>query len=50
MFAEYAAQAKSGYYKTDLLITEILHNTIEDTILTKAMIKIIFGMQIANLS
>jgi (p)ppGpp synthase/HD superfamily hydrolase len=33
---------------TDILITSILHDTIEDTELTKEMIRHIFGLTIAN--
>lgn len=35
-------------FKTDVLVTAILHDTIEDTDLTKGMINDIFGANIAN--
>lgn len=41
MVAEYC-------FKTDILVTSILHDTIEDTSLTKNIIENIFGYNIAN--
>ena len=35
-------------FKTDILVTSILHDTIEDTDLTKDLIEYIFGLTIAN--
>lgn len=35
-------------FKTDILVTSILHDVIEDTILTKEMISKIFDTQVAN--
>lgn len=35
-------------FKTDILITSILHDTIEDTKLTKEMLAYIFDENIAN--
>jgi (p)ppGpp synthase/HD superfamily hydrolase len=35
-------------FRTDILVTSILHDTIEDTDLTKANIEVAFGSQIAS--
>ena len=35
-------------FETNILVTSILHDTIEDTIFTKNMISIIFGSLVAN--
>lgn len=48
LFAEYTAKEEIQYYKTDLIITAILHDTIEDTSLTKEMISQIFNESIAS--
>lgn len=48
MFAEYAASEANQYYKTDLVVTSILHDTMEDTSLTEGMILNIFGSLIAK--
>jgi len=48
MFAEYTAEEIKQYYKTDLIVTSILHDTIEDTTLTEEMILDIFGKQVAT--
>ena len=39
LFAEHIAIKQPQYFKTDLIITALLHDTIEDTELTKDMIK-----------
>ncbi|WP_425363619.1 HD domain-containing protein [Candidatus Tisiphia endosymbiont of Hybos culiciformis] len=48
MVAEYTAQEMPQYFRTDMIITSLLHDTIEDTILTEDMIARVFGKQIAN--
>ncbi len=48
MLAEYTTEGKTKYFRTDLLVTAILHDTIEDTKLTFEMIKTIFGLVIAD--
>ncbi len=35
-------------YRTDIIVTSILHDTIEDTPLTEKMIAYIFGEQVAS--
>ncbi len=48
MVAEYTAQEMPQYFRTDMIITSLLHDTIEDTTLTENMIARVFGKQIAN--
>ena len=48
MLAEYAAKENKRYFKTDLLVSSILHDTIEDTDLTFEMIAKIFGEVVAQ--
>ena len=48
LLAEYAGNENHLIYRTDLMITAILHDTIEDTALTKEMIEKLFGRKIAN--
>lgn len=48
MLAEYAAEDNKQYFKTELFVSSILHDTIEDTILTKEMISAEFGAVVAN--
>jgi len=48
MFAEYVSKKNKEYYATNLVVTEILHDSIEDTMLTKAMIAEIFGESVAS--
>ena len=48
MVSEYAGKEELQYYTTDLIITTILHDTIEDTLLTKEMILEGFNKSIAN--
>ena len=38
LFSEYVGKYELKYYTTDLIITAILHDTIEDTLLTREMI------------
>jgi len=47
LFAEYARKNEQ-YYKTDLVVTAILHDCIEDTKLTKEMISTIFNRAVAS--
>ena len=46
--AEYTAEYDLKYFRTDLLVTSVLHDTIEDTELTFEMIETIFGEVVAN--
>jgi (p)ppGpp synthase/HD superfamily hydrolase len=48
LFAEYTAKEEVQYYTTDLIITAIMHDTIEDTSLTKEMISQAFNESIAS--
>lgn len=48
MLAEYAAKENRRYFRTDLLVSAILHDTIEDTELTASMITEIFGKVVSN--
>ena len=43
-----ASMVSEYVLNTDILVTSILHDTIEDTVLTKEMINHIFGLTIAN--
>jgi len=45
---EVAYKIANYCFKTDILVTSILHDTLEDTELTIDMIDIIFGSNIAN--
>ncbi|MGD0465925.1 MAG: HD domain-containing protein [Gammaproteobacteria bacterium] len=45
---EVAYQIADYAFNTDVLVTSILHDTLEDTKLTKEMIGYIFGLTIAN--
>lgn len=47
MLAEYAVQDKEKYFRTNLFVVSLLHDTIEDTELTFDMIKAIFDERIA---
>jgi (p)ppGpp synthase/HD superfamily hydrolase len=48
LFSKYVGKQELQYYTTDLIITAILHDTIEDTILTKEMIFEGFNESIAS--
>lgn len=48
IFAENISVEDKRYYTTDLIITAILHDTIEDTLLTKDMIEQGFNQSVAN--
>ncbi|HJD56562.1 HD domain-containing protein [Candidatus Tisiphia endosymbiont of Ptychoptera albimana] len=48
MVAEYTAQEMPELFRTDMIITSLLHDTIEDTILTENIIAKVFGTQIAS--
>jgi len=48
MLAEYSAQEDRQYFRTDLLVSSILHDTIEDTELTFKMIDQLFGEVVAK--
>ncbi|WP_342268011.1 HD domain-containing protein [Candidatus Tisiphia endosymbiont of Empis tessellata] len=45
---EVAYMISDYLYRTDIIVTSILHDTIEDTKLTKKMIAYIFGEQVAS--
>jgi (p)ppGpp synthase/HD superfamily hydrolase len=48
MLSEHAVKGKTRYFRTDLIVTAILHDCLEDTELTFAMIKAIFGRTVAS--
>lgn len=48
MVAEYTAQEIRQLFRTDMIVTSLLHDTIEDTALTKEMIARIFGSNVAS--
>lgn len=48
LFSEYVGKYELQYYTTDLIITAILHDTIEDTLLTKETISKEFNESIAT--
>ncbi|WP_425360523.1 MULTISPECIES: HD domain-containing protein [unclassified Candidatus Tisiphia] len=48
MVAEYTALEMPKYYRTDMIITSLLHDTIEDTAFTEEMIGRAFGEQVAS--
>ena len=48
LLAQYAVEEAPKYYRTDLLVTSILHDTIEDTDLTEGMILDIFGRIVSS--
>ncbi len=48
LFIDYVAHNKPAYYTTDLVNIALLHDTIEDTELTKDMIASMFNERVAN--
>ncbi|KJW03209.1 HD domain protein [Rickettsia endosymbiont of Ixodes pacificus] len=48
MVAEFTAYQEAKFFTTDIIITSLLHDTIEDTSLTKETIAIIFDLEIAR--
>ncbi|BFD45526.1 MAG: HD domain-containing protein [Rickettsia endosymbiont of Sergentomyia squamirostris] len=48
MVAEYTALRIPKLFRTDMIVTALLHDTIEDTPLTEKMIAYIFGSQVAS--
>ncbi|WP_375334086.1 HD domain-containing protein [Candidatus Tisiphia endosymbiont of Xenochironomus xenolabis] len=48
MVAEYTALEMPKYFRTDMIITSLLHDTIEDTTLTEEMITRLFDKLIAS--
>ncbi|MCC8372054.1 MAG: HD domain-containing protein [Rickettsia endosymbiont of Pseudomimeciton antennatum] len=48
MFAEFTAQEIPILFKTNMIVTSLLHDTLEDTTLTEEMIGRIFGNQVAS--
>lgn len=48
MIADYAVVEHKCYFRTDLFVSAILHDTIEDTELTKEIIENIFGAIVAS--
>ncbi|MDD9337953.1 MAG: HD domain-containing protein [Rickettsiaceae bacterium] len=48
MFAEYTAQAVQQLFNTNMIVTSLLHDTVEDTTLTEEMIVQIFGSLVAS--
>ncbi|WP_341757765.1 HD domain-containing protein [Candidatus Tisiphia endosymbiont of Ditula angustiorana] len=48
MVAQYTALKIPKYFRTDMIVTALLHDTIEDTQLTEPMITYIFGSKVAS--
>lgn len=48
LVSKYTAQEIPKLFKTDMIVISLLHDTIEDTILTEEMIALIFGSQVAS--
>ncbi len=48
MVAEYTALEIPKYFRTDIIITSLLHDTLEDTELSEKLISMVFGEQIAS--
>ncbi|MCC8484165.1 MAG: HD domain-containing protein [Rickettsia endosymbiont of Labidopullus appendiculatus] len=48
MVAQYTAQEIHQLFKTEMIVTSLLHDTIEDTTLTEEMITRIFGSNVAS--
>jgi (p)ppGpp synthase/HD superfamily hydrolase len=48
MVAQYTALKIPKYFRTDMIVTALLHDTVEDTKLTEEMIAYIFGSQVAS--
>ncbi|MFU7501387.1 MAG: HD domain-containing protein [Candidatus Tisiphia sp.] len=48
MVAQYTALELPQYFRTDMIVTALLHDTIEDTTLTEKIIAYIFGRQVAS--
>ncbi len=48
MVAQYTALEIPRLFRTDMVVTALLHDTIEDTKLTEKMIAYIFGSQVAS--
>ncbi|WP_341756066.1 MULTISPECIES: HD domain-containing protein [unclassified Candidatus Tisiphia] len=48
MVAQYTALRIPKYFRTDMIVTALLHDTIEDTQLTEKMIFYVFGDQVAS--
>ena len=48
MVAEYTALKIPQYFRTDMIITSLLHDTLEDTDLSEKMISMVFGEQIVS--
>ncbi|WP_375332769.1 HD domain-containing protein [Candidatus Tisiphia endosymbiont of Psammoecus bipunctatus] len=48
MVAQYTALEIPRLFRTDIIVTALLHDTIEDTPLTEKMIAYIFGSQVAS--
>ncbi|WP_367364457.1 HD domain-containing protein [Candidatus Tisiphia endosymbiont of Nedyus quadrimaculatus] len=48
MVAQYTALKIPRYFRTDMIVTALLHDTIEDTKLTEPMIAYIFGSHVAS--
>ncbi|WP_417905560.1 HD domain-containing protein [Candidatus Tisiphia endosymbiont of Micropterix aruncella] len=48
IFASYTAQAVHQLFNTNMIVTSLLHDTLEDTTLTEEMIAQIFGSLVAS--
>jgi (p)ppGpp synthase/HD superfamily hydrolase len=48
MVAQYTALEIPRLFRTDMIVAALLHDTLEDTTLTKEMIAYIFGDQVAS--
>ncbi|MFU7500530.1 MULTISPECIES: HD domain-containing protein [unclassified Candidatus Tisiphia] len=48
MVATYTAQTRPRFFRTDMIVTSLLHDCLEDTNITEETINIIFGSKVAN--
>ncbi|MCC8369742.1 MAG: HD domain-containing protein [Rickettsia endosymbiont of Oxypoda opaca] len=48
MVSDYTANRDARFYTSEMIVISLLHDTIEDTELTKEMIAVIFGEEVAK--